>query len=228
MNKIKLILTITGGLVLAVLIAAIIAVALEENRTARIFNEYESVYADGKYMEQISIDNVGLVKQDISCGYAVMEMFSNWSGGTVTEESLYNEYGKVVTSTGKSFENEMNKRFPEFKTTMYPYLTNTEMIDKIYDTLKNGFPVPFEWAARYEDIWTLHYSLITGIDIRNDTITVLNPYGYEENLTLKEFVDRTSFKAYENMPVFLRLAFAFGIFERNTVFVIERLPDFYR
>lgn len=228
MNKIKLILTITGGLVLAVLIAAIIAVALEENRTARIFNEYESVYADGKYMEQISIDNVGLVKQDISCGYAVMEMFSNWSGGTVTEESLYNEYGKVVTSTGKSFENEMNKRFPEFKTTMYPYLTNTEMIDKIYDTLKDGIPVPFEWAARYEDIWTLHYSLITGIDIRNDTITVLNPYGYEENLTLKEFVDRTSFKAYENMPVFLRLAFAFGIFERNTVFVIERLPDFYR
>lgn len=146
-------------------------------------------------------------------------MFSNWAGESITEESLYDEYGKVVTSTGKSFAKEMNKQFPQFKTTMYSYLSNTEMIDKIYDTLKDGKPVPFEWTAKYNDMWTLHYSLITGIDIRKNTITILNSYGYEENLSLKEFLDRTSFEAYEDMPIYFRLAFAFGVFEKNTIFV---------
>lgn len=222
MKKGKKILLILGCLVLAVVITAITAIALEERKTLNILDDYSSVYADEKYMEPLYIPNVALVKQDISCGYAVIEMFSNWAGGTITEESLFDEYGKVVTSTGKSFEKEMKKWFPEFNTTMYPYLSNTEMIDKIYDTLKNGIPVPFEWAAKYNDMWTLHYSLITGIDIPNDKITILNPYGYEEVLTLKELVDRTSFKAYENMPIYLKLAFAFGVFERNTIFVPER------
>jgi hypothetical protein len=116
----------------------------------------------------------------------------------------------------------MNKRFPEFKTTMYTYLTNTELLDKVYDSLKDGIPVPVEWTAKYNGEWTLHYSLITGVDVRNDMITVLNPYGYEENITLEEFFERTSFRAYEDMPLFLRLAFAFGVFERNTVFIAER------
>ncbi|AEV69980.1 C39 family peptidase [Acetivibrio clariflavus] len=222
MKEGKKIFLILVGLVLAVMITAITAITIEERKTVNILDDYSILYTDEKYMEHLYIDNVELIKQEISCGYAVIEMFSNWAGGTITEESLYDEYGKVVTSTGKSFEKEMKKRFPEFKTTMYPYLSNTEMIDKIYNTLKSGIPVPFQWAAKYNDIWTLHYSLITGIDIPNNRITILNPYGYEENLTLKEFTDRTSFKAYEDMPIYLRLAFAFGIFERNTIFAVER------
>lgn len=222
MKKCKKILVILSCFVLAVVIIAITAIAIEERKTTNILNDYSNVYTEEKYMEPLRIDNVELIKQDVSCGYAVIEMFSNWAGGTITEESLYDEYGKVVTSTGESFEKEMKKWFPEFKTTMYPYLSNTEMIDKVYDALKNGIPVPFQWAAKYDDVWTLHYSLITAIDIPNDKITILNPYGYEENISLKEFVDRTSFKAFENMPIYLRLAFAFGVFERNTVFVVDK------
>lgn len=222
MKKCKKILVILSCFVLAVVIIAITAIAIEERKTTNILNDYSNVYTEEKYMEPLRIDNVELIKQDVSCGYAVIEMFSNWAGGTITEESLYDEYGKVVTSTGESFEKEMKKWFPEFKTTMYPYLSNTEMIDKVYDALKNGIPVPFQWAAKYDDVWTLHYSLITAIDIPNDKITIFNPYGYEENISLKEFVDRTSFKAFENMPIYLRLAFAFGVFERNTVFVVDK------
>jgi len=221
----KKFLWVTGGMFLAVLvtvITAVTALVIENSRAARIYNDYSGVYATVKYIEPVRISNVELVKQEISCGYAVMEMFSNWAGGTVTEESLYGEYGKVVTSTGKSFEKEMNKQFPAFRTTMYSYLSNTELLDKVYDSLKNGIPVPFEWAAENDGAWTLHYSLVTGINVPNDTIVILNPYGYEENISLKEFFDRTSFRAYDNMPLFLRLAFAFGIFEKNAVFIAER------
>lgn len=146
-------------------------------------------------------------------------MFSFWNGGDITENNLYNQYGKVVTSTGKSFCNEFNKQFPEYDTKMYKWLKNTELIDKVYDCLQNGVPVPFEWAAKYNNEWSLHYSLIIGMDIPNDKVTVANPYGYIETLSIKELLDRTSFKAFHNMPFFYQLAFAFGIFEKNTIFI---------
>ena len=67
------------------------------------------------------------------------------------------------------------------------------------------------------------YSLVTGLDIPGGKVTVANPYGYMEELTLDEFLKRTRFDAYENMPLFLKLDFAFGVFEKNTVFVPERI-----
>ena len=104
----------------------------------------------------------------------------------------------------------MNKQFTNYKTTMYKYLKNTELIDKAYDSLSKGIPVPFEWAAKYKDEWTLHYSLIVGIDIPNNKIKIANPYGYFEEITIDEFINRTTFKSYDNMPLFLRFGFAFN------------------
>ncbi|MCR5483047.1 MAG: C39 family peptidase, partial [Bacilli bacterium] len=180
------------------------------------------IYSNEKYNQAIKIDNIDVFEQKYSCGYAVIEMFSKWDNSSITEKSLYDTYGKVVTSTGKLFEKEMNKQFKDYKTTMHKYLKNTEMIDKIYNSLSGGIPVPFEWSAKYKDEWTLHYSLVTGIDIKNDTITIANPYGYYETLTLKEFIERTSFNAYKNMPLFLKLGFAMNIFEKNTIFIVEK------
>ena len=39
-------------------------------------------------------------------------------------------------------------------------------------------------------------------------------YGYYEEITLEELLNRTSFQAYKNMPLFIRLGFAVGIFEK--------------
>ena len=55
----------------------------------------------------------------------------------------------------------------------------------------------------------------------NDNVTVYNPYGYIENVTTKEFIDRTSFNAYKNMSLFLNFGFAFGAFHKNTVFYAQ-------
>ncbi len=208
--------------IIVVILAAVIAVSLVllQIRTNEINNDFSAVYTNEKYSEPVYIDGVDVIKQDVSCGYAVIEMFSSWCGKDITEESLYNEYGRVVTSTGQSFCDEMNKQFPDYKTSIHKYLKNTELIDLVYDSLSSGVPVPFEWAAKYEGEWTLHYSLITGADIPADRITVANPYGYTEELTVSEFLSRTTYEAYENMPLFLRLGFAFGIFEKNTVFTV--------
>ena len=221
MKKSKIILIVIGGLLVASILACVVALSILQIKTNSIMDDYSSIFTSDKYKTPVYIDGVEVITQDVSCGYAVIEMFSSWNGGDITEEKLYSEYGKVVTSTGDSFEKEMNKQFSEYETTIHKWLKNTELIDMVYENLSRGIPVPFEWAAKFEGQWTLHYSLIIGMDIPKDKITVANPYGYYEELTVSEFLDRTSFASYENMSLFLRLGFAFGIFEKNTVFTIH-------
>lgn len=219
MKILKKIIIILFILLVSVVLIALVNLSYETNS---ILDDYNTVFSNKKYDQAILIDNVSAIEQNVTCGYAVIEMFAKWNNDTnITEETLYKQYDGVVTSTGKSFEEEMNNQFPQYNTTMYHYLKNTQLIDKVYTSLSKGIPVPFEWAAKYEEEWTLHYSLIIGMDIKNDTITIANPYGYIEKISLKEFLNRTSFESYEDMPIYLRLGFAFGIFEKNTIFIVE-------
>ena len=213
---------ITAAIVVGIVICTIaVALVLLQVKTNAILNDISDIRNNEKYKTPVYIDGIEVITQDVSCGYAVIEMFSAWNGQTITEESLYNEYGRVVTSTGNAFCEEMNKQFPEYTTSIHKYLPNTELIDEVYDNLSRGIPVPFEWAALCGNDWTLHYSLIVGADIPNDKITVANPYGYYEELSVNDFLERTSFEAYKDMPLYLQLGFAFGIFEKNTVFRVQ-------
>ncbi len=209
-------------IILAVIILALVGLLIKlKVQTDKILTDYSSIYEEDKYSAPVYVEGIEVITQDVSCGYACIEMFSSWNGGNLTEEDLYAEYGKVITSTGNKFAEEMNKRFPEYSTTINKYMTNTELIDAAYENLANGVPVPFEWAAKYGEVWTLHYSLIIGMDIPNDKITVANPYGYVEELSVDDFLQRTSFQAYEKMPLYFKLAFALGIFEKNTIFTVR-------
>lgn len=222
MKILKKILIILLIIVAILLLVIGIAFGILKYKTNKIIDDYSDIYTNEKYKNPVKVEGIEVFKQDVSCGYAVIEMFSKWNNGSITEQSLYDTYGKVVTSTGKAFEKEMNKQFPEYKTTMYKYLSSEDLIDKVYTSLSKGIPVPVEWAAKYEDEWTLHYSLITGLDIPNDKVTIANPYGYTEEITIKEFINRTNFESYEKMPLFLKFGFAFGFFEKNTVYIAEK------
>lgn len=211
-------------LILAVAGCAVSAAAFWNinSQTAQILDDYSGIYHDSKYLEAKEITGVAIIKQKVSCRYAVLEMLAGWEGKNITEASLYEMYGKVTTSTGKAFCDEMNKQFPAYKTTMHKYMNSSEMLSCIYQSLSNGVPVPFEWAAKQDDTWTLHYSIVIGMDVENDVMKVANPYGYIEEITLKEFVQRTSFEAYEDMSLFLKYGFALGIFEKNAIFIMEK------
>ena len=208
-------------LIAVILLPIVVAAIRIQVRTNRLSDDYQYLYQNTDFENPVSVSDLPVIKQEISCGYAVLEMVAHWAGKDITEESLYHTYGKVVTSTGKSFEKEMNKQFSEYETTMYKYETNSQMLEKIYYSLSRGIPVPFEWAAKTEGTWTLHYSLITGLDFKSDEITVCNPYGFIEVLSVENFLERTSFDAYENMPLFLKLGFMFDVFEKNTIFIME-------
>jgi len=113
----KKLLKIVGAIIGVFLCIAVVMLIISGIRTGLTQDDYSKVYVDEKYQTPVKIENIEVITQDISCGYAVIEMFSAWNGGDITEESLYDQYGTIITSTGKKFCEEMNKQFPEYKTT---------------------------------------------------------------------------------------------------------------
>ena len=145
-------------------------------------------------------------------------MLSSFYGDRVTEDELDSRNKSISTSSSNGFLKEVNKSIPSKEFVKRDYLKNDELLKEIHDALSNGNPVAIIWAALYEDEWTLHFSVVTSLDISNDIVTINNPYGYIETITIDEFLSRTSFKSFTNMPLFLKFGFAFKAFEKNTIF----------
>ena len=188
-------------------------------KTSKIKTSWDEIKTNETYNHKVEIEGINLVEQHISCGYASIEMVSEYYGNKVSEDDLDKKNnGGVSTSSTKGFLNEINESIPSKTFTSETYLTNSNFLKGIHSSLSNNNPVTIEWAAKYKDEWTLHFSVVTGLDISSDSVTVYNPYGYVEAISINDFLDRTTFEAYENMPLFLNFGFAFGGFHKNTIF----------
>ena len=218
-KKKKITLIIISSIVGALALALIIPFSILGIRTNGINTKYQYLKDDETYSNKEEITGIELVTQHISCGYATIEMMSSYYGNKITEDELSDKnHGNITTSSSDGFLKELKKSVPDRKFVKHSYLNNDVLLKEICIALANDQPVALEWAAKYEGEWTLHFSLITSIDIKNDNITIYNPYGYIENIHLDEFISRSSFNAYKNMPLFLNFGFAFGAFEKNTIF----------
>ena len=218
-KKKKIVLISVCSFVGAIALALAIPFTIMGIKTASIKNEWEYLKNDVNYNTKVEVEGVNLVKQDISCGYATIEMMSEFYGGKVTEEELDNKNnGGVSTSSTSGFFKEVNDSINNKEFISKTYLNNDVLLKEIHGSLEKNNPVAIEWAAKYEEEWTLHFSLVTCLDIANDNVTVYNPYGYVENINIKSFLTRTTFEAYESIPLFLNFGFAYGAFHKNAIF----------
>lgn len=219
MKKKKLIILIVTGVVSALGLAVLIPFSILGMRTASMEVDYTYLLDDTSYNDKLEITGINLKKQDVSCGYATIEMMSEYYGDKVDEVqlSIRNE-GAITTQSSNGFLKEVNKTITNESFVKRSFLKHDDLLKEIHDSIKNNNPVAIEWAAKLEDEWTLHFSLITGVNYQSDNVTIYNPYGYIENITTKEFISRASFQAYDNMPLFLAFGFAYGAFEKNTIF----------
>ena len=214
----KKVFIIIGSVIAGLVLVAIAPLAINGIKTVRLNSDYEYLKEDEKYSKAVEVEGFNLVKQEISCGYASIEMLSTYYGETVTEKSLDEKNnGAVSTATSAGFYKEIKESIPQKSFVKHAYLKNDKLLKEVHDSLSKSNPVTIEWAAKFEGEWTLHYSVVTGLDLTSDNVSVYNPYGYIENIKVEEFISRTSFKAYRNKPFFYDYAFAFGMFEKNTI-----------
>ena len=217
-KKTKIIIIISSAVVGALALAVAIPFATLGIKTAGLNRKYDYLKEDDKYSLKVEVEGLNLVKQHVSCGYASIEMISEYYGNKVTEDDLDARNKSISTASSTGFYQEIKKSIPSKIFVKRSYLKHDTLLKEIHDSLSNSNPVAIEWAAKYENEWTLHFSVISSLDLKNDNITIYNPYGYIENIHIDEFIDRASFKAYKNMPLFLGFGFAFGAFEKNTIF----------
>lgn len=223
MKKKKIAIVISFSVVGVLALAVAIPFAILGIRTASLSADYKYLKDDTKYSTKVEVEGIDLVTQHVSCGYATIEMMSTYYGNKVSEDDLdAKNNGGVSTASSKGFLNEVNASITSKSFVMRNYLKHDALLKEIYDSLQNNDPVAIEWAAKYENEWTLHFSLVTGLDLANDNVTIYNPYGYIENIKVAEFINRTSFNAYSNIPLFLNFGFAFGAFDKNTIFYAKR------
>jgi len=190
-----------------------------------------------KYKKAAMIKGVPVIEQEISCGYACIEMVAMYLGRgstNITEEKMYEENNqKITTSDNNGLLNEMKKQFPEYKVTKHKNLKNSELIEMIYDSLSNSVPVIFSFAAvdekkvtqnpnETEKVWTMHYGVVVEMDLPGDRIKVNNPYGYSETYSVDDFLKAARFASYENMEFYLKLGFGAEIFTKNTIYIMEK------
>jgi hypothetical protein len=210
---------------------------VRQNMTDIMINDnVNSLAHNVKYKKPANINDVPLVKQEISCGYACIEMLSEYldleGNGALTEELIYkNNNNKITTSTNNGLYAELKKQFSDYKVTQYKNLRNSELLDRMYESVSNGMPVIFSFAALELDEtgnsadglqkWTLHYGVVSGMNLFGDQITVNNPYGYIETYSINDFLRATRFESYEEMEFYLKLGFASGMFSKNTIYIIE-------
>ena len=213
-----IIITSISSFVLALALATAIPFTVLAVKTNSLKSDYSYLKEDTTYKEKVEVVGLELVKQHISCGYASIEMISSYYGNKVTEDDLDNRNGAISTSSTNGFLKEINKSITSKTFIKRTYLKHYVLLKEIHDSLKNNNPVAIEWAAKYENEWTLHFSVVSGLDLSTDNVTVYNPYGYIENVSINEFINRTTFKAYKNIPLFLNFGFAFGAFHKNTIF----------
>lgn len=219
MKKAKLIILVSSVVVASIALAVAIPFTILGIRTSNLKADYSYLKVNETFSSKVSVDGIELKKQDVSCGYATIEMLSSYYGDKVDEIELSKRNnGAITTSSSNGFLNEVNKTIITKEFVKSSYLKNDDLLKEIHSSLQNNNPVALEWATLYEGEWTLHFSLISSLDIANEQIQVYNPYGYIEEISIDEFIDRASFKAYKNMPMFLGFGFAFGAFEKNTIF----------
>ena len=218
MKKKKLFLIIISSIIVSLSLAVAIPFIILGINTSKIKADYMYLKEDANYQDKVEINGLELVTQHVSCGYATIEMMSSYYGDKVSEDDLDGRNRTISTSSSKGFLNGIKKSIPTKNFVMSDYLRSDELLKTIYEAIKNNNPVAIEWGAKYEGDWTLHFSVISALDIKNDSVTVYNPYGYIEDINLDEFLDRASFESYSNIPLFLNFGFAYGAFHKNTVF----------
>ncbi|MBO5578712.1 MAG: C39 family peptidase [Bacilli bacterium] len=217
-KKKKIIIIVISSIVGALALAVAIPFIVLGVRTSNLKADYEYLRSDASYNDKVEITGIELVTQHVSCGYATIEMMSSYYGNKVTEDELDARNKSVSTSSSNGFLKEISKCIPNKSFVMRPYLKHDALLKEIHDSIKSNNPVAIEWAAKYEGEWTLHFSVISGLDLSNDNITIYNPYGYIENITINDFISRSSFEAYSSIPLFLNFGFAYGAFHKNTIF----------
>ena len=178
----------------------------------------------------IELDSITIKAQPESstlCGITTVTVMSNYYNNTDLEPGDLIEKYNVKTTGGSSgddmirwLQGELPGRNINFKANG----TDEEMIRDIHTSLKNDNPVVVFFGAPNpynEPYYDSHGSVVYGIDLDRQTVTIANSYGYREEISLVEFLNRMSFTERDKYTSSQRFLWLFSNPNRNMYILVE-------
>ena len=188
---------------------------------ASMKDDYMSVLSDERYATPVAVEGVEPVEAEVSSKYAAIEMFSAWSGGDATEDSLSELYSSRDPRFAYfGFRYLLGRWCPGFEARRCFYASDSLLLKTIYEVLERGIPVPVEWSVKSDDAWQKEYALVTAMDVGNESLTLATTEGCFETLSFAEFLERMNGDAYADGSLRFYLAYLHGDFVRNTVYKV--------
>jgi len=177
----------------------------------------------------IKLNNIILKTQPNSktCGITSVTIISNYFNNTNYEvNDLIKKYN-VNISKG-SYNNDIKKwlqgEIPDKNIEINLNDANDVMIKNIHTSLNNNNPVLINFGALNpynKPFYDYHASVIFGIDLDKGIITIANAYGYIEELSLVEFLNRMSLTEVDKYTFFHKLLIKMKRMDINTYFLIK-------
>ena len=152
----------------------------------------------------IRLDKVSVKSHPVDgyCGISTVTVMSNFYNNTDLEPA--DLIAKYNTTGSKDMleclEGELPGKIISYKSNV----SNEEMLRDIHTSLCNGNPVVITFGAPNpfnEPYYDFHGSVVCGIDLDNQTITIANVYGYVEEISFADFLNRTSYTEIEKYPI---------------------------
>ena len=214
---------VIASVLIAVLVCSLIAVGMYiyQSVTDVLMNDNaQALTRRAKYNNMARIRGVHIqAGEEQSKGYGSIELLARYFE---LEDAPLPDRNKAHWNN-REFRSELQRVFPDYDITQYSNLRNTELVDIIYDALNAENPVIIFHAAQTESggpELEMRYSSVIAVDLANNRIILSDPHGTTVRYALDEFIRSARFENYD-MPLYRQLLFAFRIYAKNTIFVID-------
>jgi len=164
----------------------------------------------------IKLENITIKAQpdSTSCAITTVTVASNYFNNANYEVSdLIEKYlSSKGSSSGGDMEEWLQQEMPERTILFKSGVTTGEMIGDIHASLNNDNPVVIIFGAPNpynEPYYDFHASVVYGINLDSETITIANSYGYSEEITLVDFLNKMSYTETNKYPFFQKISVKF-------------------
>ncbi len=212
------------------LVAILIAVFFMPFNKTRAFTADEFHY-DLDYSKELANIPILAQKTGYTCNVVSMAIVETYLGIETTERDLRSGLNLLEHAEGmlpNEYLEYANEAFAmlSYSVALANPTSEAEILNVISASLERDLPAVIFYSAK--DDWNkphynTHYAVIYGIDMKNKTVKISNPYGYLEELSFAELYEGLDFTSYKAQPLLFRLGRRVGMIKNNNVFVLESI-----
>jgi predicted double-glycine peptidase len=197
---------------------------------SRIHDDISSVVKSEKYQKSIELENFPVYGQlySYSCGPTTISMVYSYLEKPKSEKDLLRELDLENRKKGmlpKTFLKYIRQSLKGYSVNLENNITDSQVLTLIYSQLEKGIPVPVYFSTINhwdKPNYDTHFSVVTGIDIREEKVIIANAYGFREKVNIKDFLDSMKYENYKKKPLYLAFSVFFEIIKKNNIYLISQ------